>query len=318
MRRTASHACITAVLIAGLSIESASAAEPLRAAIRTCQTRLDAQIDVGYARIASRCPELVRLLASSEWQEWLPRSWREAGNDLSVGGLEELATLIERERAREPTGRRPGTAKLHEVLEGLESAQARRGGPWERVRQWLETVLERAPDDEPSGWLERLLRRGPVSQIVIETITYIAVALVVALAALVVANELRVAGAFRRRRSGGERPVTIERRAVPRVTRRQIEQASLQERPGLLLRLIFERLAQAGRLPRAATLTVREAQALAALPDASDRERLAELSAAAEHVRYAAVPASAGLLSRAVDAGAALLATLDAASARPS
>jgi hypothetical protein len=314
--RAASLSCAAALCIAALPIEPAAAAtEPLRAAIERCQARLDPEIDVGYARIAARCPELVRQLESSEWLQWLPRGWRDAGNDLSVRGLDELATLIERERLRELTGRRPGTAKLHEVLEGLEGARPERGARWLRFQHWFEAVFEQPAEEDGSTWLERMLRRATLSDVVIEALTFLAVALVVALALVIVVNELRVAGLFRRRRKRGP-PVEVERRAVPRVTRAELELASPQERAGLLLRLVFERLQQAGLLARAASLTVNEAQHLVALPDTADRARLAELAAAAEHARFAARPAEAGVLARALAAGAELLAKLDTARAR--
>ena len=37
-----------------------------------CIGRLDQQLDVGYERIAARCPELAPALAQSPWAPWLP------------------------------------------------------------------------------------------------------------------------------------------------------------------------------------------------------------------------------------------------------
>src|SRR3569833_3488934 len=62
-----------------------------------CVARLDPQLDIGYDRIAARCPELMRQLEAGAWAPWLPRGWKESGNDLSAGSLKELRELVTRE-----------------------------------------------------------------------------------------------------------------------------------------------------------------------------------------------------------------------------
>ena len=42
------------------------------ATIDACIARLDPQIDVGYERIARRCPDLAPTLEKSGWAAWLP------------------------------------------------------------------------------------------------------------------------------------------------------------------------------------------------------------------------------------------------------
>src|SRR5262249_22447661 len=58
--------------------------------IDACVARLDPQLDIGYDRIAARCPDLMRQLETGAWAPWLPRGWKEPGNDLSVGSLKEF------------------------------------------------------------------------------------------------------------------------------------------------------------------------------------------------------------------------------------
>src|SRR5438132_3905468 len=67
------------------------------AALDACIARLDPSLDVGYARIAARCPSLTLRLTQSAGVQWLPRGWQEAHNDLSAGSLAELRTLLARE-----------------------------------------------------------------------------------------------------------------------------------------------------------------------------------------------------------------------------
>jgi hypothetical protein len=203
------------------------------------------------------------------------------------------------------------------VLGRLAAAQPVRGGFLSRLRTWLDTVLQRPTEGDSSGWLERLLSRGTPAQIVIETLTYVAVAAILALAATILFGEVRAAMALRRRRPAGDRS-SLERAPVAGepLADQRVEHVIPQERPAYLLRLVLARLAHTGRLPQPASLTVREAQALAAIADPADRARLAELAAAAERVRYASRPDTPGALSRAIEAGAQLLARLDSTPAR--
>src|SRR4051812_45744955 len=65
--------------------------------IDACVARLEPQLDIGYDRIAARCPDLMRELEAGAWAPWLPRGWKESGNDLSAGSLKELRELVTRE-----------------------------------------------------------------------------------------------------------------------------------------------------------------------------------------------------------------------------
>src|SRR5689334_24978743 len=69
------------------------------AVIDACIARLDPQIDVGYERIARRCPDLAPTLERSGWAAWLPQGWKDSRNDLSAGSLRELQALVTRELA---------------------------------------------------------------------------------------------------------------------------------------------------------------------------------------------------------------------------
>jgi hypothetical protein len=306
---------VAAILAGSLLISPAWADEALDGAIETCRERADPELDIGYARIAARCPQLVRMLESSQWRAWLPPAWREAGNDLSLGGLEELAVLIEREQARTHTGRRPGTGALREIITGLDTTRAERAGFWGRFRHWLDETFMQPAEEDSGDWLERLLGREPLSERVIATVTYAALALVVLLAALIVVNELRAANLFRRRARPRSQAAADEPTAADSPTWHDIERAPPTERPGLLLRLVIERLGSTGRLPAAASLTVGEVEARAALPDPQDRARLGELARAAERARFAAHPAPPAAIERALESGRALLGNIRARSA---
>ena len=265
-----------------------TASAPLGAVpnVDACVARLDPQLDIGYDRIAARCPDLMRRLESGAWAAWMPRGWKEPGNDLSAGSLKEFRALVDRESgARDSTSvEAPDVRSLKPILTALAGGRSETG--WTRFKSWLRSILERREQPTDGSWFARMVSHVGVSQSVIRLITYTALAGVVAMAGTIVANELRTAGLFSKRR-GGERKRREQgtNRAVG-LSWSAIEQAPIRERPRLLLDAIVRRLNDRGRLPPAGALTVRELTRAARLPEAEDRSRLAELALAAEWVRY--------------------------------
>src|SRR5438128_7099732 len=100
IRHGCSSALIACVLINGAAIAQEQPQTMAQLpALDACLGRLDPELDIGYDRIAARCPELAKQLDHGAWAPWLPRGWKEPGNDLSAGGLRELRELVERESA---------------------------------------------------------------------------------------------------------------------------------------------------------------------------------------------------------------------------
>jgi len=287
------------VLLAALLAGPCAQAQDALQAIDSCLARLDPVADVGYERIAARCPDLTRTLTSSGWSEWLPASWREPGNDLSAGSLEELRAIVTRELASERVGPQPRVERLHEVLAELDTSRER-GGLWERFRNWLRSLFEASDDPEGPGWFARLIERMGVSQAVIEIITYVGLALAVGLTLLILVNELRLLRDSRRRSTTRRAEEAATPAARGPVTWADIERVPLVERPGLALRLLADRLTSAQRLPPAASLTVRELVRTARLDDPDDRRLLLGLSQVCERVRYSPEPVEAAPLEEAV------------------
>lgn len=285
------------------------------AAIDACLPQLDVGLDVGYQRIAARCPDLAPSLLASPWGAWLPRDWNQPHNQLSADGLAELYALLVRESAATSPGHEPRTATVSGVLQALSVADHPRTW-WGRFKSWLHELFARPQGDE-DGWLQRLLVRVHLPPLLARGIEWGAFALVAGLGLAIVINELRVAGWRASRRRGGARSGATGAGVAGGVLLEELERASLSQQPRLMLELVAARLVALSRLPPARALTVRELSGAARLEDAADRARLRELAATCERVRFSDEEVAPALLARALAQGRELLASLDAAVAQP-
>jgi len=307
MRRGCLTALVASVVVS--CVAGAATAQDL-SGIDTCINRLDPQLDIGYDRIAARCPELAKQLEHGAWAPWLPRGWKESGNDLSAGGLREFRDLVNRESATTTSGPLPDIRHLKGILHGLAGTTSE--GWWSRFKSWLRSILETRQQPTDDGWFSRLVARVGVSQSVREIIAYSALGVVILLAAAIVANELRAAGVLARRRDpvrGRQVPSPTGTRAM---TWSDIERASLGDKPRLLLELVIRRLSELGFLPAAGALTVRELTRAARLPEPEDRSRLSDLAVAAERVRYSESEPLPERLDESIARGRELLERLEA------
>jgi hypothetical protein len=279
----------------------------------SCLRRLDPQVDIGYDRIASRCPELARQLEQGAWSAWLPRGWKEPGNDLSAGGLSELRELIRRETSVTPSTRAPDVQRLKAVLATL---GAHGDSWWGRFKTWLRSILENREQPAGENWFSRMVSHVGFSQSVIDLIVYATLAVVVVLAGVIVVTELRNAGLLPKR--GGA--LGMRRRATdigePQMQWHDVESAPVGDQPRLLLGLIVRRLSERGFLPPSGALTVRELTHAARLPESDDKARLSDLALAAERLRYSAQDVAPDNLRAPLARGKELLDRLDASVSR--
>src|SRR2546430_14360890 len=171
---------LLALVLAAAGLPGATARDAL-GAIDACLVQLDRGLDVGYQRIAARCPDLTPSLMQSQWAAWLPRDWNQPENLLSAGGPTELRTLLTRDPASAPPGRAPRVARVAAVLATLQPDRPRAGW-WARLRQWLREALAPPPQRADPGWLRRMVADSGVSQAVLEGIVWGALVLVMLLA----------------------------------------------------------------------------------------------------------------------------------------
>lgn len=298
------------VMVAPFASVAATPPNPL-AVIDGCIARLDPQVDIGYERVAARCPDLTSALEQSGWAAWLPRGWKEPRNDLSAGSLAELRATVQRELTPRTATRALDVQRLKGVLAGLGDTSQETSSFWSRLKQWLRSLFERRDEESDVGGISRMLDQLGVSDAVIEIITYVLLGGVVGLAGLIVYNELRAAGVLRGRARGAGGDDASLGQEKRRPTLRDVEQADLRERPRLLLELIAAKLTDLKRLPPARAFTVREITRTAQLREEPDRSRLAELALTAERARFAAGSIEPSAVDNAVAHGRALLTSLD-------
>ena len=323
MKRRCLSALVACALINGTAgAEGVQGASQLRAApqaaavaqipnIDSCVSRLDPQLDIGYDRIAARCPELVRQLEGGAWAAWLPRGWKEARNDLSAGSLREFRELVNRESGAGGLSAGPDVRRLRTILTALAGSRSETG--WSRFKSWLRSVLERREQPTDESWLARMVSHVGVPQSVIRLVTYAALTAVVLLACIIIVNEARTAGLLGKRRGSARNRREIAAADATIMAWSDIERSSKPaERPRLLLELIVRRLSDRGLLPPAGALTVRELTRTARLPEAGDRSRLTALALAAERVRYSAREFESAGLDESISQGRELLDRLDA------
>ena len=300
---------LLALLLAAVLLPCAQARDALEA-IDDCVAKLDTELDVGYARIAARCPDLTAALGESSFAPWLPADWKRPDNQLSAAGLSELRAQLARESGRGDNRRpAPRTERVATVLATVTHREAASIGWWQRFKDWLRRILRtRAQTD--SGWLRRWLAGIELSRPTTRLITWAAFAVVVALAAGILINELRIAGVLRGRRARSQARGADLGREGSGATLAEVERAAPEQQPALLLEMIAARLAALQRLPPARALTARELERQARLPEESGRARLAELVTVCERVRFSGAAVSGASLAAAVRGGRALLTAL--------
>jgi hypothetical protein len=275
------------------------------AAIEACVAGLD-PLDIGYERIAARCPGLTAALEGSPYAAWLPGDWVRPGNELSAAGLAQLQRLLVQELAPRQGAHVPDVAHLAAVLAQLPPS----GQPpvWRtRLSGWL-----RGGAAQPAGAGVPASLRSAAG--LPAWAVYALLGAGVLLAATLAGRELRLAGLrFPRLRFSGLHKGSKPAAAAPAAESVLKDESPGEPRLGVLLSAVAARLAEQGRLPPAGGLTARELVRDARLP----AERLADLQAltrAAEAQRYAPVPLADAELAEAARHGRRLL---DALAASP-
>ncbi len=282
--------------------------------IDSCIRRLDPEVDVGYERVAARCPDLAQQLERSDLAAWLPKRWKDPQNDLSVAGLRQLEELARQERSTTTSGHGPDMSRLRSVLE-LSESQGEGTAWWARLKSWLRSVLEPARNASDENWLSRWTAQIGVPQGVRELISFAALTAVVLLAIVILLHEVRASrvlekiGLARRRADSTGRRARAARARSGRGSSPAADLAALAplDRPRWLLEEIATRVGESPARPPSRALTLRELVNAARVSDAGDRTSLMDLASAAERVRFSGREVTAAALEAPLARGLALL-----------
>lgn len=203
----------------------------------------------------------------------------------------------------------PGAAlsldALDPILAELAPTETQVVSLWDKLWDWLDELFDPVSDDENPPWF----RDFRVSDTIARWIFYITGALIVLLAIGIVANELRHANAFRRRREHGGGRLTNPDVAAS-TTVEDLLSLPLAEQPAELLRLILARLALANVTDRQESLTHREIVHATQSLEPGQSQPLHKVANIAERIRYGRRLPKEHEIEPAIGAGRALLSKL--------
>lgn len=251
--------------------------------IVSCARDADEDI-VGLTELDAECPGLEPALVDAGLAPFISEAQSAA---LTSAALSDLAQLREHYRQL-PALHTLSIDQVAQVARELEQVKAARPLTWrERLSQWVRQFFDR-PQSNGSSWLAEWLRNKSLPQKVTDVIVTGLILLVIVLALIVLINELRAAGVFRKRaarKAAGLGSNGMPGSTMP-LTFADISAAPLRDQPSLLLQLVVNALVDTGRLQAARSLTHREL-ALRARFDASlQREQFSLLATGAERARY--------------------------------
>jgi hypothetical protein len=260
-------------------------------------------------RVGDVCPETAEAIDAGVWGGTLAD---EGAKDLTATSLAALAELAGRYDRPADSGVEIATASLDEALEELELRTTPESlSLWDRIQEWFDEHLG-AQDDEARNRLERWLADLSVPERIVRYVVIALGLLIVAATAVIVWNELRVAGVLaggvlrkyaplvRQSAEGESRPRDLE----------DVLQAPLARRPALLLALVLDRLRAGSRAPLRDSLTHRELLGAARGLSPEQSDAFGAVVTAAERATFGGWRPDESACDGLIERGRALLAAL--------
>lgn len=280
---------------------------PARQVLRECADALGPGV-TGIEAIEAACPGVTHALDELGLSELLFEPQLET---LQAHDLNSLLALAERYE-QPPEKHAASVDSLAPVLESLRKPPTPEASKswFERLKERLRQLFERGPEtptDPP--WLIRWLEEHRLPEIVSSIILYSVMAIVVALAVLIVVNEIRAAAPGRRRKRSaiaGE----AEARLVFADDREQVDNS---ERASALLKMLIVTLVKTGRVQGAHALTHRELTRRARFDDTGQRESFQHIAQVAEREVFGGMAVANDELAEVLRAGRSLDAQLNGA-----
>lgn len=237
---------------------------------------------VGLTALEEECPGLTRSLEQSGYLRLMSTSLRD---ELDAYDLSDVLT-VDDWYAQDAAGPDPDVAALGPILDSLRAQEPQRPLTWfERFKRWLRSMADRQERDS-DNWLSRWLDKTRVTETVATTILFVALALILALTVLVIVNELRAAGVFRKRLVLEIDNSAASTATLPDDATADVDSLPADRKASMLLRMLVTTLVQSGRLRTERSLTHRELSARAKFDDAQQRESFQRVAALAERTVY--------------------------------
>lgn len=256
--------------------------------IERCSDSADEET-IGLTALEEECPGVTQALELSGYLPLLSTALRD---EVDVYDLSDLLLVDSWYEDAAPAARNIDVGTLGPILDSLRSQEpARPLGRFERFKRWLRAMLEQQ-GGRSDNWLSRWLEEVKISKAVQTGILYLSLALILGLTILVILNELRVAGVFRKRRKPEADPIPGSAIAAADDAE-DFDSLTADRKASVLLRMLVATLVKSGRLRTQRSLTHRELCARARFDDARQRESFQRVAALAERTVYGGSAVSA-------------------------
>lgn len=278
---------------------------PARQVLQECADSIPPDV-VGMEQIEAACPGVEQALDELGLTELMIESQYQL---LKRDGLDALLALANRyEHPPERTA--ANVDSLGPVLDSMRRPPVPEASKswWERLKERLRQLLNQS-EAPPDSWLVRWLDEHRMPELVRSIVMYGAMAIVVALAVLIVVNEIRAARSGRRRKQV-TKTVAMQPHSVLAGDSESIVPG---ERPSALLKMLVATLIKTGRVHGGHALTHRELTRRARFDDSSQRESFQKLAQVAEREVFGGMAVASDELDEAIRAGRSLDAKLNGA-----
>ncbi len=198
MRSRGQPAGLTALFILATWVAApVVCAQDALGAIDSCVVKLNADVDIGFERDRGALPRsrpptrrqrLVRVAPTRLEANPVTISPRVACVSFTLSSPGSWRFV--------PPFAPPGVERLGDILASVDQADRERSGWWPAQKRGLRAVFDRQERTSSDGWLARMIAQSGPSQAIIQLVSYLALALVVLLAGVIVINELRSSGVF--------------------------------------------------------------------------------------------------------------------------
>jgi hypothetical protein len=238
---------------------------------------------IGLTAFEEECPGVTQALEQSGYLSLLSTASRE---ELDSYDLSDLLLVDSWYDDAAPADRDVDVATLGPILDSLRTQESERPPGWfERFKRWLRSMLEQRGGNS-DNWLSRWLEEARISNLVATGILYVALVMILGLTILVIVNELRAAGLFRRGRKTQPDQFVVGVAAAAEDAAADFDTLAVDRKASMLLRMLVATLIRSGRLRTQRSLTHRELCARARFDDARQRESFQRVAALAERTVY--------------------------------